>query len=342
MSELVSKNLHEPWLVAVWPGMGNVALAAGSYLVEALGARPLGLLRADPHFDVDRAHIKDGIVQPARLPQNKLFGWKDPAGRRDLVIFIGEAQPSSQGFVFANTLLSAAAGLGVTRVFTFAAMVTSLHPKEPSKVFRVATSADLAREVDVAAPDLVVLEDGEISGLNGAFLAAAAQSGKEAVGLLGEVPEVGVGVPYLKAALAVLVAFQRLAGIQLDLSQLEAQARKVEQGLVEMLERVTRLPQAMLPDLLSRLAKEHKEAREAQQQEGEAEAEEEGQEEADTAPRPPAPTPEAVARIEELFIEAAQDRGKALSLKAELDRQGVFPAYEDRFLDLFRRRGDPA
>ena len=30
-------QLNNPWLVAVWPGMGNVALNAGVYLLAKLG-----------------------------------------------------------------------------------------------------------------------------------------------------------------------------------------------------------------------------------------------------------------------------------------------------------------
>ena len=42
-------------------------------------------------------------------------------------------------------------------------------------------------------------------------------------------------------------------------------------------------------------------------------------------------------RIERLFEEAEMDRKRAVSLKEELDRLGVFEDYEDRFLDLFKR-----
>ncbi len=30
-------KLNRPWLVAVWPGMGHVAISAGYYLVTKLG-----------------------------------------------------------------------------------------------------------------------------------------------------------------------------------------------------------------------------------------------------------------------------------------------------------------
>ena len=42
--------------------------------------------------------------------------------------------------------------------------------------------------------------------------------------------------------------------------------------------------------------------------------------------------------IEQLFREAAGDRARVSELEAELSRWGLFGEYEDRFLDLFRRR----
>ncbi len=46
----------------------------------------------------------------------------------------------------------------------------------------------------------------------------------------------------------------------------------------------------------------------------------------------------ARARIDELFAGVARGEVNPSVLKAELDRWGVFREYEDRFLDLFRRR----
>jgi hypothetical protein len=55
---------------------------------------------------------------------------------------------------------------------------------------------------------------------------------------------------------------------------------------------------------------------------------------------PPEPAPQldaaTVSLIESLFADAQIDRTKALELKAVLDQHGVFKAYEDRFLDLFK------
>ena len=40
--------------------------------------------------------------------------------------------------------------------------------------------------------------------------------------------------------------------------------------------------------------------------------------------------------IESLFMRAQTDRSKTGDLKAILDEHGLFQAWEDRFLDLFR------
>lgn len=42
--------------------------------------------------------------------------------------------------------------------------------------------------------------------------------------------------------------------------------------------------------------------------------------------------------IEQLFEEAREERAKVYELEAELRRWGLFEEYEDRFLDLFRKR----
>lgn len=47
----------------------------------------------------------------------------------------------------------------------------------------------------------------------------------------------------------------------------------------------------------------------------------------------------ARARIEELFAGVARGEVNPTELKRELDRWGAFAEYEDRFLDMFRRRG---
>ena len=312
----MSDDLHDPWLVAAWPGMGNVAVAAGWYLVQTLGAELVHELSSRALFEIEHIEVKSGLANVGRVPRSLFFEWRDPADRHDLLIFIGEAQPSVGGYKFCHKLLDYAATRGVRRVITFAAMATQLHPSSEPRVFGVATESPLLEEVQRLGVE--ILNEGQISGLNGVLLAAGAERGLPGLCLLGELPFFAVGVPNPKASQAVLDLFSRMSGIHVDLSELADQGEAVEHGLLELLEKM-------------------------KQAAGE-ESEEEG---GIVLPAPDkdaaAPKSDSVidettsSRIETLFADAMRDRNKAFRLKQELDRLGVFDRYEDRFLDLFRK-----
>lgn len=341
-------RLDDPWMLAVWPGMGNVALAAGGYLIEQLQPQPLFTIPGDGFFDLGQVQVHDGVVGPARLPENRVYGWKNPHGGRDLVIFVGEAQPSARSYAFCEGLLKTAREMGVRRVFTFASMVTPQHPAAPSRVFGVATSEALLREVREVEPNVAVLMEGAISGLNGTLLAAAAAQELEGVGLLAEVPQIAANVPYLKASHAALSVFARLIGMKLDLQPLAAQATRVEKGLLQLMQQLG----AMASQVQQAVADAT--GQEAVKDEGVGDDDEpdtraERAREAAAQPPPEDDEPPVgeggeavdasiVAHIEEQFLKASRDREQALRLKELLDRHGLFKRYEDRFLNLFRRR----
>lgn len=310
---MIEPRLEDPWLVAVWPGMGAVAHIAGSYLQQVLRAQPVAEVDSSTWFDLRSVRVQKGVMQPAELPRSILRAWRNPGDGRDLVIMVADQQPAAGGFRYCEQLLRhARAELGIQRVVTFAALGTPIHPKEKPRVFAVATGAGVLADCERAKA--LPLEEGEIGGLNGVFLAAAAAQGVDGMCLLGEFPFFANAIPNPKSSSAVLRTFGRIAGIPLDLSELDQQAAIVEKGFTEQLERLQR---------------------QIQEQQG-AEVEfpsayekvEEEEEAVDPAVR---------ARIEQLFAQAERDRQKALELKSELDRQGLFKEYEDRFLDLFKR-----
>jgi predicted ATP-grasp superfamily ATP-dependent carboligase len=206
--------------------------------------------------------------------------------------------------------LEFARGLGVERVFTFAAMATKMRPNDPSHVFGAA--ADQESLAELRRLDLQIVEEGYISGLNGVLLGVAAESGLRGACLLGEMPHLFAQLPHPRAALVVLETFAKIAGLKIDLNELREQADTMDGKLDELL---SRIEQAM--------------------NEQETPSDEEA-----AIPEPEAQLdPEDERRIERLFREAREDRTKAYELKRELDRLDVFRDYEDRFLDLFKKPG---
>jgi proteasome assembly chaperone (PAC2) family protein len=307
-------RLNKPWLVAVWPGMGHVAIQAGYFLVAKLGMHILAEFSAHELFDVEHVEVKGGIIRMGRLPRSRFFVWKDPRDRHDIVVFIGEAQPPKGRYPFCQRLIEFARQLGIERVYTFAAMATPMHPEHASRVFAAATDPESLAELKHL--ELEVLEDGQIGGLNGVLLGVAAESQLRGACLLGEMPHIFARLPFPKASLAVLEAFTTIADLRIDLSELSDQAKEVEHQLAELLDKV-------------------KEALDDQpDQEG---AGDEEAPEFEPAAIDEGPGQEDLDLIERLFRLARKNRTKAYELKRELDRLDLYREYEDRFLDLFKK-----
>ena len=308
----MEQELNDPWLVAVWPGMGGIAQIAGATLVQQLGARRMAEIRPEPYFDPSSIQVSGGLIRPGALPKSVFFAWKNPSGGRDLVVFVGEQQPTDKVRSYCNELVTVALELGVRRLFTFAAMASPIRPDDEPRVFFAATDPELLAEVKSLG--VAPLEEAGISGLNGVLLAVAHERGLEGVCLLGEFPFFARAIANPKSSAAVLRTFGSLSGITPELGPLEEQASQVERVLVD-----------------------HMRALEAAAAQASETANGGKSEVPEDWPKPERLDPEVAARIEDLFTRSKADRSKALELKAELDRHGVFEKFEDRFLDLFKQ-----
>lgn len=303
-------KLNNPWMVAVWPGMGQVAISAGFYLIAKMGMHLVAEFSARELFEVEHVDVKNGLIRTGRLPRSRLFAWIDPEKKRDIVVFIGEAQPPSGKYAFCKRLIEFAMSMGVSRVFTFAALATSMRLGDPARVIGAAIDQESLDELGKL--DLVIMDDGHISGLNGVLLGAAAESRLRGACLLGEMPQIFAQLPFPSASQAVLETFKTMAQIDIDLSELADQAEMMNQKLNELLANV------------EKAVEQHNQP-----------------EEEFMSFDPPEPEskldPADEQLIERLFEQAKLDRAKAYELKRELDRLHVFSEYEDRFLDLFKK-----
>ena len=298
---------NSTWLVAVWPGMGNVAMTAGYYLLSKLGMSQTGEYSPIEFFDIGHVKVHRGLIRLGQRPRTRFFSWRNPNDGQDLVVLFGESQESDRRYLFARNLIEQAKSLGVDRVITFAAMATEMHPEAESRVFAAATDEESLQMLN--GHDVIFLDDGNIGGMNGIMLGAAQEAGLSGICLLGEMPHIFAQFPFPKASLAVLQVFNSLAGIEMDLAEL--QSEKMERQLGEILSHVEQaitrgetpeedfLPESEELELYLK--------------------------------------PEDEQRIEELFESSSKDRSQAYLLKQELDRLGIFPEYEDRFLDLFKQ-----
>ncbi len=228
-------SLDNPVMIAAWPGMGLVGLKVVTYLKEALELKELARLEAPDCFRLAGVPVKDGIIHPPLFPANTFYYLKsDREGGPDLIVFIGEDQPSTgKEFPVAWLVTDVALRMGVAAIYTAAAMVTSITHKEDSRVWICSTSTETLEEALEAdgGVETVKLEEGTIGGLNGILLGIARMRGLQGTCLLGEIPYYATNIENPKASAAILRWLGRRLGIDLELQPLQEKARYIEEQI---------------------------------------------------------------------------------------------------------------
>jgi len=307
-------RLRDPYLIVAWPGMGEVAFKAATFLVENLKAQQFAEIPAQDFFYLTGSVVQEGILSVPELPQNRFYYWKNPLGRHDLIIFISNAQPDLvKATEYCSRIIDVARSFKVKTVVGFAAMPQPTDHTQPANVWFTSTSAEM--NAQLKKYDLDILNEGQISGMNGLFLGLAKKTGLSGFCLLGEIPLYTIQIENPKASQAVLEALSRILEIKLDYSALVEQTHRMEEEINKLLDYLKVGPAAAAPIGEEEIEKIKKYLSQATK------------------------LPTSVKEnIEKLFVEAKADVSKAHGLKAELDKWGVYKEYEDRFLDLFKKK----
>ena len=222
-------RLNSPVLLAAWPGISNVAIIVASYLERKLGFKRLGEIRASYFFDPVGVIVRDNVVEAPSFPQSRFSYWKNENGADDIILFIGEQQPSAKGYELANTVLDVGMRFAAKRLYTFAAALTRIHHTELPKAWGVATNPEVAESL--RKYDLVQRGNLQIAGLNGLMLGVAKERNIEAVCLLGEVPMYATKIQNPMAALAILKVLTEILNIKIDLSELAQLANETRESM---------------------------------------------------------------------------------------------------------------
>jgi len=223
-------KLSHPSLVAAWPGIANVALIAASYLADKLGAKEFAEIEPLSYFDLGGTHVEKNLIQSPKLPQSKFYYWKRRSPEGDLVIFVGEAQPATRNYQFANEILDFAQRLGVGQIYTFAAAVVPEFTEKP-RVWAAATDTELLGELE--AGGLVLKGNFYIAGMNGLLLSLAKEKGIKGICLLGETPRYLSEVGNPVASQSLLQALTKILKIEIDMTELEEMVKQARQEIEE-------------------------------------------------------------------------------------------------------------
>jgi len=225
-------RLNSPYMLAVWPGVGNVAIIVASYLRKQLDFKRLAEIEPSHFFNPIGVLVKDNIVEAPQFPQSKFYYWKNRKGARDLIVFMGDDQPVTQGYELANMVLDVGLKFQVKRFFTCAAALTHIHHTERPRVWGVGTNRTLTREL--RQYDLIQGGNLQIAGLNGLLLGVAKERKLEGICLLGEVPMYATRVPNPMAALSVLEAIKMMLSINIDMKEIEQIAAESKEKMKQL------------------------------------------------------------------------------------------------------------
>jgi len=224
-----SPKLNSPVLLAAWPGIGNVAMIVATYLERKLAFKKLGEVEATHFFDPIGVIVRDNVVEAPQFPQSKFYYWRNKEGGSDIILFIGEAQPSTKGYELANSVLDIGVRFMAKRVYTCAAALTRIHHTEQPRVWGVATNQEVTE--DLKRYDLVQKGNLQIAGLNGLMLGVAKERDIDGICLLGEVPMYATKIQNPMAALAILKVLTKILDIEIDMIELAQLAREMKEGM---------------------------------------------------------------------------------------------------------------
>jgi len=308
-------KLKNPYLITAWPGMGEVAFKAATYLMNKLKAEEFAEIPPGDFFYLTGSVVREGTLEVPELPYSKFYYWKNKSGGNDLIIFISNAQPDlSKAEEYCQMIISVARSFKAKAIISFAAMPQAVDHTQASKVWFATTGKEMT---DVLKKyDFQILSEGQISGMNGLFLGIARREGFDGFCLLGEIPLYTIQIENPKASRVVLEALTKILSIKIDLDGLIEETHIMESEINKLLdylklgapagpiseEDIERIKKSLTQ--LTKLPLSIKE------------------------------------NIEKLFTQAKTDLSKANELKSELDKWSVYKDYEDRFLDLFNKKKD--
>jgi len=305
-------RLKNPRLIVGWPGMGEVAFKAVSYMIDKLKAEEFAEIPPGEFFYLTESVIRDGVLSIPPFPFSRFYYHKDKSGKNDLVFMLSDAQPDlAKAEDYCKRIITLAKSFKIKSVIGFAAMPQPVDHNQPANVWFTATDQKII--TDLKKFDINLLNEGQISGLNGLFLGLAKQEGLDGFCLLGEIPLYTIQIENPKGAYAVLEVLNRILNMKLNLSELTDQSRAMETQINSLFDhlKLGPTPGPIGEDEIEKIKKSLSQLTKLPQSIKE--------------------------KIEKLFTQAGSDISKANELKSELDKWSVYKEYEDRFLDLFKK-----
>jgi len=311
IKEISKPKLRNPILIAAWPGMGEVAYRSALFLREVLDFKMFAKLEAADFFKPAGVVVEKGILGLPHMPAGFFYYYKAKK-QPDVILFLGEAQPPLEyGQELARAIVKFAKKNKTVTIISFAAKPEPIDHRAESKVWMASTHKDVADTFKGFG--IKVLNEGQISGLNGLVLGVGKKAGIKGVCFLAEIPFYTVQIENPRANLSLLKVIDKYLNFNLNLTPLVERAKFIESEidkLMSYLKGESQTPPPLSDEDIDKIKKDLSAYTKLPQSIRE--------------------------KIEILFRESKKDISKARQLKEELDHWNVYKDYEDKFLDLFK------
>jgi predicted ATP-grasp superfamily ATP-dependent carboligase len=222
-------GLRAPALVCAfrgWNDAGDAASSAVAFLASSLRAQRFA--RVDPEeffdFQANRPCIRftDTGTREITWPGVEVYEALAPKAPRDLVLVQG-VEPSMRWSAFCDQLVDLAEALGVQLVVSLGALLGDIPHTRPVALTGHASDPSLVQRLEMHSSSY----EGP-TGIVGVLHAACMDAGLPAASLWASVPHYVAAASNPKAALALLRSAERLLGVSVDVSKLEAAASDYE------------------------------------------------------------------------------------------------------------------
>jgi len=216
----IDRKLNDPIMIAGLPGMGLTGKQALDHLIKVFNAKKVSSIKT-PFLGSPAISVHNGLVED--IPEEIYTFFLARMGNRDVILFTSQSQPATPEWqhIVALKAIEAADRCGVSFVYTLAATPIPYF-KDEAEVYGVATSPDLVEMLRLNGVKPLAGE-GAISGINGLLLGYAKKYGMNGICLLGETYLVS-GMDKI-APIAVLKALSRILKVEIDVSDLEREAK---------------------------------------------------------------------------------------------------------------------
>jgi proteasome assembly chaperone (PAC2) family protein len=236
-------DLRSPVMVAAFGGWNDAAAAASNavvYVGERLGARRVASIDPEAFYDFQATRPLVDLTSEEKLstivwPEVEVLVARVPDGQQDVVLVAG-AEPSMRWRTFCSLLLDVARELGVRRVVTLGSLLADVVHSHPVRITGMASDPGFIADMGFRRPSYA-----GPTGIVGVLHNAASEAGFETVSMWAPVSHYAAGLTNAKGSLALVRALDNVAGIQLDVSELEEAATTFESQVARAVEAEPRL-----------------------------------------------------------------------------------------------------